>query len=367
MNEEKNNDILPPEEELAAGEPEGRASGKRIGSTVLFVAVAALSIWAVTTQWKYFSLWSFLRFLSRANAGWIALAVISMLGFIVFEGLALRSACLAMHRPAPVLKSCKWAAADIYFSAITPSATGGQPACAVLMVRDGTPGVVTAAALLLTLAMYSLSILALGTVSLILRPDVFTDFSVFSRVLIAAGFAAQTGLFALFVMLVKNERLLEKLGSAVYRLLGKLRLLRDVDKKLEKLRSSMEEYGRLVDVLAGHRDLIRRSFLFNLLQRLSQVAVTAFAYLAMGGGPGRVPDVLAMQSYVVIGSCCVPIPGAVGVADYLMLDGFSAFLPVDLAVSMELLSRALSFYSCVLLCGLIVFITYRQKKKGSAK
>ena len=367
MNEDKKIEERLPENGTLPEELDARSGGNKVSSTILFVIIAALSVWAVTGQWKQFSLLSFTRFLSRANAGWITLAVLSMLGFIVFEGLALRSACQALHCPAPVLNSCTWAATDIYFSAITPSATGGQPACALVMMRDAIPGVVTTAALLLTLAMYSLSILTIGAASLLLQPDVFMDFGALSRVLIAVGFAAQAGLFTLFAMLVKNERLLEKLGGAVYRLLGKLRLIRHADKKLERLHASMEEYGHLAELLSGHRDLIARSFLFNLLQRLSQIAVTGFAYLAMGGRLSRVPEVMAMQSYVVIGSCCVPVPGAVGVADYLMLDGFGAFLPVDLAVSMELLSRALSFYSCVLICGIIVFITYRRKKKGSAK
>ena len=365
MDEEKKTENIPPEETLPE-ELDARSKGNKVSSAILFLAIAALSIWAVTRQWKHFSLLSFARFLSRANAGWITLAVGCMLGFIVFEGLALRSACLAMHHRVGAVRGCKWAATDIYFSAITPSATGGQPACAVMMIRDGIPGVVTAAVLLLTLAMYSLSILVIGVASLVLRPRVFMDFGGVSRGLILLGYAAQIGLFLLFAMLVKNEQLLEKLAGVLYRILGRLHLIRDTEKKLASLHASMEEYRRLVEILSGHRELIRRSFLFNLLQRLSQISVTACAYLAMGGRLSRVPDVLAMQSYVVIGSCCVPVPGAVGVADFLMLDGFGAFLPTDLAVSMELLSRALSFYSCVLICGITVFLTYRRKKKGAA-
>jgi len=359
--EEKKSEPFRPEKLPAA------SNGGKAHSTVLFVFIAALSIWAVTTQWKHFSLMSFRLYLARANAGWISAAVAAMLGFIVFEGLALRSACLALHQGAPVVKSCKWAATDIYFSAITPSATGGQPACALLMMRDGIPGIVTTSVLLLTLAMYSLAILVIGIASLVLRPGVFLSFGVLSRVLIVLGFVAQIALFLLFVMLVKNERLLEKLGSAVFRLLGRLHLMRSVEDKLAHLHSSMEEYRRLAVMLSEHRDLLWRSFAFNLLQRLSQVSVTAFTYLAMGGRFSRVGDVLAMQSYVVIGSNCVPVPGAMGVADYLMLDGFGSFLPVDHAVSLELVSRALSFYSCVLICGITVAVAYRRKMKGSAK
>ena len=125
----------------------------------------------------------------------------------------------------------------------------------------------------------------------------------------------------------------------------------------------MENYRRCAQLLAGHKGLLRRSYLFNLLQRASMIAVTMFTYLAMGGRGRLAGSIFAMQSYVVIGSNCVPIPGAMGVADYLMLDGFENFLPADLVVSMELLSRSLSFYICVLLCGMFVFFMSVRKRK----
>ena len=131
----------------------------------------------------------------------------------------------------------------------------------------------------------------------------------------------------------------------------------------ERLDRTMESYRRCAQLLAGRKGLLRRSYLFNLLQRASMIAVTMFTYLAMGGRGRLAGSIFAMQSYVVIGSNCVPIPGAMGVADYLMLDGFENFLPADLVVSMELLSRSLSFYICVLLCGMFVFFMSVRKRK----
>ena len=121
--------------------------------------------------------------------------------------------------------------------------------------------------------------------------------------------------------------------------------------------------GDCVALLSGHRPMLIKSFLFNLLQRASQIAVTMLVYLAMGGRTRQAIDIFAMQSYVVLGSNCVPIPGAMGVADYLMLDGFNAFLAQDQVAAMELLSRTISFYSCVLLCGITVLIVTHKLRK----
>ena len=53
-----------------------------------------------------------------------------------------------------------------------------------------------------------------------------------------------------------------------------------------------------------------------------------------------------------------------GVADYLMVDGFKAFLDAEQVISMELLSRSLSFYCCVLLCGIAVLIMTSRGKRS---
>ena len=63
--------------------------------SVLFVVIAAATIWAVLSQSKSFSLRSFASYASGASKAWLAMALLSMLGFIVFEGEALAALCRA--------------------------------------------------------------------------------------------------------------------------------------------------------------------------------------------------------------------------------------------------------------------------------
>ena len=103
--------------------------------------------------------------------------------------------------------------------------------------------------------------------------------------------------------------------------------------------------------------MLIRAFIFNFLQRASLIFVTVFCFLAGDGSSDGIKDVFVRQTVVVIGSNCVPIPGAMGVADYLMLDAFSQIIADPAAVvNLELLSRTVSFYFCVILCGLSVVL-----------
>ena len=93
--------------------------------------------------------------------------------------------------------------------------------------------------------------------------------------------------------------------------------------------------------------------------------VTPLTYLASGGELSKAVDVFITQVYVVLGSNCVPIPGGMGVTDYLMLDGFEK-LGIANYEFLELFSRFLSFYMCIIICGitlLISCISYSDKRR----
>lgn len=334
--------------------------------SLVFLAIAVLSIWTVTSQSKGFSFSDFLSFIRNADPFWLGAAFLSMLGFIIFEGAALYSLCKGFGHKRGLGHQCVYSAADIYFSAITPSASGGQPACAYLMMRDGIPAMVVTVTLIVNLALYAIAILGIGLVTFLASPTIFISYRPLSIILIVIGYLIQILLSLFFIVLVAKKSILHRLCAGGIRLLGKLHILRKVDERLNKLNQAMEDYGRYAELIAGQRRTLVRALIFNILQRLSQIAVTAFTYMATVGDSSRFFDVLCLHSYTVIGSNCVPIPGAMGVSDYLLIDGFGGYLGMASgeAANLELLSRSISFYSCIVLCGLAVIIKYFMQSLG---
>ena len=333
--------------------------------SVVFVMIAAATIWAVLSQSRSFSLRSFAAYASGASKPWLVLALLSMLGFIVFEAESLVVIFRAFGYPVSRRRAFVYSASDIYVSAITPSASGGQPACAWFMIKDGIPGMVATVALLANLSMYAISILVLGMITLLIRPGVFLSLSLLSRGLVILGYLIQSVLAAFFVMLLLKGDLLHKICRTALRLLCKIRLLKQEEEKQRGLDRQMEEYAAYARMIKEHKRAMGKAFFFNMLQRASVISVPFFVFLASGGEPARSGDIWAVQCYTVVGSNAVPIPGAMGVSDYIMLDGFGKIIPYQNAVNFELLSRSLSFYVCVAFCGITVLIQYlhlRQRK-----
>lgn len=333
--------------------------GKRFLWSLLSLGIAALSVWAVTSQARGFSPKNFSEYINQNNPWWLGAAAVTMLAYIVFNALMVDCLLKGLGYRKSFLKNLSYAAADIYFSAITPSGTGGQPVEGYLMVKDGIPGAISTVVMITNLLFYTMAIVLLGALGLLLRPSSFLRFGVFSRILIVIGMVIQLTLSTFYGLLLWKKRLMQHICDWFLRVLAKLHLIHNLERKQEKLYATMECYGEATTLLRGKRKLMAQGLFLNVCHRACQILVTVFCFLAGGGSWRMVPELFAMQSNVVLGAYCIPIPGSMGVTDYMMLDGFSSMgMTEERCANLELLSRGLSFYICILLCGILVLIKY---------
>ena len=331
--------------------------------SLVALLLAVLTVLAVFAQSGSISPGQLVRQLKGASKPWLLLAVLCMLGFIFFEGEAVLAIVRHVGYPQRHARGFVYSAADVYFSAITPSATGGQPASAFFMIRDGIPAAVATAALLLNLVAYTLAIVTVGLGMLILFPAAFLRFELPARLLVGIGFVVLIILAVMFYGLLMKGHLLHGIGIRIILLLHRIHLIRHPEKTLKKWNHTVEEYSVCVKMISGSGHLLLRVYLLNLLQRLSQVTITVMLYFSVGGDRRFWTHVWAVQTFSQMGSYCVPIPGGMGVADYLMLNGFSGFLDAGAASSLALLGRGLLFYVCVLVSGITVAVGYLCAKK----
>lgn len=339
---------------------------KNILWSVITIVIAILTITAITSQAKGFSVndaWSLIR---HGEKGFMVLAMFLVILYIYLEGAAIRHILKHISVKTGHRQAFLYSAADIYFSAITPSASGGQPASFYFMRKDGISFSKATMSLVLNLLMYSFAIDFVAVVCFIVRPDIFMNFNHFGKVLIILGFVIMSALTLFFFMLLKEPKWMEKLGYWGISLLGKLHIIRKPEKKRIKWEETIKKYSAISDIALGKGKMLIDAFLINLAQRVTQISITLFVYLGLGGKFEHAGDIWFSQAFAVIGSNCAPIPGAQGVVDYLMIQGFSQFMPEDVAVHTELLSRGMSFYICIVISLVTIAIGYIKRRKKVA-
>lgn len=336
-------------------------------SLLFFVCIAILSIIAILSFHKSFSFQDFFSFLKNASSLWIFFSFLSVILYIYFEGASILTVCKSFGFKRKRKDGFFYSAADIYFSAITPSASGGQPASAYFMLKDGISIPVITVTLLYTLFMFSLSILVLNLLAFCLFPSVFFGFDFLAKLFIGIGFFVQLGLLILFYALLYKKNILKRFCNWVFQVLAKFHFLKNVEEKREKLNETMEKYQEASAMIKTKKGLLAKIFLFNFLQRIFQIATIVLVFLATGGGFKDALLIGAIQTFVITGAYCVPIPGAIGVTDYLMLNGFKNILSSANAVNLELLTRGISFYCCIFICGIAVIVKFWLQKRSSKK
>lgn len=336
---------------------------KNIMWTLITVIIGVLTVMAVMNYTKGFSFNDALILIKNGNKKFIYLSMALVILYIYLEGAALKRILRYMNVKINNKQAFLYSAADVYFSAITPSASGGQPASFYFMRKDGISFSKSTMALVFNLLMYSFAIDFIGVLCFVARLDIFFRFNIYGRFLIVIGFLVMSTLTVVFFMLLKESKWIEKLGLLGIKILGKLHIIKNVTKKREKLARTIKKYNDISNVALKNNKMLVEVFLINLAQRAIQISITVFVYIGLGGSFKRLSDVWFSQAFAVIGSNSAPIPGAQGVADYLMLQGFSNFMNEELAVHTELLSRGISFYVCITISLIVSAIGYFKVRK----
>ena len=199
--------------------------------SLIFVLLIGLTVFTICSQSASFTQEGFWEYVRAAHPAGLAAAALCTLLYILLEGLALLTICRALGYRRSVGQGVLYSAADIYFSAITPSATGGQPASAVLMMRSGIPAAPTAVALLINLVLYTLSILLMAAAGLALHPGLLKLFGPASRILIWVGAGTQVALLAGLTLLIFHEPIFLRLADWALKIGHKLHLIRDIESR----------------------------------------------------------------------------------------------------------------------------------------
>ena len=341
---------------------DGRKPYKTILWTVVSLFLAVFTIRTVLNASRTVSINDLVQTASEADRLYLLAAVLCTALYVWLEGEAVCAILDGIGFRKPHRRGLLYSAADIYFSAVTPSATGGQPASAFFMIRDGIPAGTASAALILNLMMYTVSIILLGILSLVIVPGAVSGFGGVSATLIICGFAVLTGLAFFFYLMLKKGGRIFVLLSGLIRFLHAKGLLRRKERVAARLDKAREDYKNCAKLMKGKRRMILKVLALNVLQRAAQISVPVWLFLALGGHAGNAPGVFAKQCLTTIGYNFVPVPGAMGVADYLMVDAFNGFMGSEEAFSLELLSRGLTFYLCVLVCGAVTLTGYVLKR-----
>ncbi len=337
---------------------------KNLAGTAFVVAVAAITAWVVFRGGDWGTAWAALR---RAKAGWLCLGVALSVGFVCFEAVGTVLILRVLGRPTPMGHCLGFSAVGFYFSAVTPSATGGQPAQVFYMARRGVPAALgTLDMLLLTMSYQAVSVVlaltawavypqtaaALGT-----GLGVLLGWSTTANILLTVG----AGIFLFRPGLTRG------LCRWAIRLGERLRVLRDPDGLRGRLEEQMAEYRRGAELVGRRWWLFAIAVGATAAQLLCRAMIPWAAYRAFGLsglGPG---ELAATQVLVTLAVGALPIPGTVGASEAAFLAAFRPAFGAELVPAAMVLCRGLSFYLPLVWTAVVTAAVHLSTRPGGKK
>lgn len=325
--------------------------------------IALVTLWMVLGGGRAGQVWAAM---GQARWSWLALGGLLMVCYTGVEALQLKITLRAMGHRTPYRHCCQFAAAGFYFSSVTPSASGGQPAEVFYMARRGISAAHGALTMLLFTIAYQVASVGYGLAAWLLAPHIPASLGTGLGVLLGYGLTTMLLLTVGMVALLIWPGPVEHLCRWCLRLGARLRLVKDLAKAEAGLDSQMEEYARGADILKRRPLLLAELLVLAVVQLGTRFLVTWAVYRALGLnalGPG---ELVATQALVSLAVNCLPVPGAVGAAEAAFLAAFRQTFGPGLTPAAMLLFRGLSFYLPLVVTGLataVLHITTRPKTK----
>lgn len=313
------------------------------------------------------SLPDILQALRGLNPLFIAVAAVMMLLSILFQGLALGEPFNMFGCPIRLRRKVDYALTGFFFSAITPSSTGGQPMQIYYMCRDNLHLSHVTVSMLVANIGYQFILLAYGISMYLLRFRLINDNMQGFTALFIFGIVMNLVILLAISFALFSTNFAKKLANGVLTLLCRMRIIKNERAYRAYVSRQIDEYAGCSELIRRHPLMLFRVLLYTFLQMTAQYLVPFFVYKAFGLSGGSLLDLLALQAALYLAVSFLPLPGAVGASESGFVRLFGLFFSAGNIVPAMLVSRGISFYAMLLLSGAAVLYMQARRPDPSAK
>ena len=315
-----------------------------IGVTVVVIALIAIlnpEVEDIFNAIASFSIW------------WLVACIGALLVFWLTDGLLLHDITSYMYKREPFLRSLKVGLIGLYYGALTPFATGGQPMQVVYMRRNNMPVGTATCIVCIKFVIYEMSLCAVYVAAMVLRGNYY--YNNFTEVfwLAMIGFAINLVAVFFIILTIINKRLVLNIGAAIIRLFCRFRFGKNVEQSIEHFSKTIDDYHTAASYISRYKLRAIGSFLISVINLFFLFVIPYFIYLAFGHTDYYLIDIFVMQAMVFLAVSFFPTPGSAGAAEGGFLLFFGPIFGRTVPIAM-LIWRFITYYVVLIVGSLLV-------------
>lgn len=289
---------------------------------------------------------------------WLTAAVGSQLVYMLLETIVIYIFIKDEHKSFTFTDALKVSFLGLFWSAVTPSSTGGQPMQIYLLYSMGIGVGYSTSRLMQKFMVYQVVLTSVSVISVIINFNyvVNNENATLLIILVIFGFVSQLLVTGMILLFSFSPKLSRKLIMFFAKLLQKIKIIKNVDKKIKTIDKQLNTFHESNKDIYKKPVLIISTVILTFFQFIAMFLVPYFLYRSFGFNDASAVDLVSCQAFVNLMSGMIPIPGSSGAAEL----GFTAFFGAYFGETLKgaaLIWRVINYYGVVLVTAPFAYIT----------
>ncbi len=328
---------------------------KKIGNALFLVVVFLLTIYSV---FHGEDLQAIGKAIEGVNLWYIIPAGAAVIFFIWGESIIIHYMFGTLDIKTKERTCFLYSCVGFFFSAITPSATGGQPAQIYYMRKNKIPIPVATLVLMIVTITYKSILVIIGLFVAFFQRGFVHHYleGILPIFYLGVGLNVFCCIFMSFLVFWPN--LAKNMLVKGMHFLEHIHLMKKKPERQEKLEASMEHYEAAAVYFKTHKKVIGNVMIITFVQRFALFFVTWFVYKAFGLSGTSIYDVVMLQAVVSVSVDMLPLPGGMGISENLFLIIFKGVFAGSLLLPGMVLSRGIAYYVQLLFSAVMTAVAH---------
>jgi len=294
--------------------------------------------------------------ISNINIGWLIFSMGLIMLYWAFQTLCLASVTSATDEKLQFRTLLKSTIICNFFSAITPSATGGQPLQIYYLKKAGLK-LGTATNLVVEQAtLYQIALVIFGLIAILLNHffDFFPADSILKN-LVLIGLTVNMVVIFVLCYITFGKQSNKYIVLKFVKFLHKIKIIRNEEKVLLKVERTIDNFYISAKALNSNKEALIKGIIYNFIALSFLYIVPLTVAYSLGNYLDlNILTTLVSSAYVMLIGVFVPIPGGSGGIEYAFAAFFGFYITGTTLMAMLLIWRFITYYLSILIGGIVV-------------
>lgn len=300
--------------------------------------------------------------LNKVNYKWVLAGIGCLLIHWICESLNLHIPIKKMYPNQKFTNSIKVAMIGQLFNNITPFSSGGQPMQAYELNKTGKRVSDSLSAMAIKFIITQIALVSSTLVVVLIEFDFFKTLMQNYLWIAIIGFIVN--IIAIIVMILAGikKEIIIFITNPMIRLLGKIHIIKDTEKIIEKLNNSIDNFGNQFIIMKSEKKMVIEMFIIAVIQSMVYYSITYMVYRAFGNYGISFLQIIPTQAFLLLIMTFIPTPGSgVGAEGgfYLLFNTIFKEGTINMSI---LFWRFYTFYLPIIV-GALFLIPIKNKKE----